>query len=99
MPTIHGIEADQAGRCCHYHSENDIAGLKCAQCQQYFACYQCHDELMDHRFVPCDKEDTPVICGICRKTLTFNQYKLGACPFCHHPFNPKCALHETIYFK
>lgn len=38
---IYGLETDDAGRCVHYHQENDIAGLKCQQCQAYFACYQC----------------------------------------------------------
>ena len=46
------------------------------------------------------KEDVaPVIRGSCRHFLTFAEYKKGACPYCHHAFNPKCQVHETIYFK
>ncbi|WP_082610433.1 CHY zinc finger protein [Liquorilactobacillus satsumensis] len=99
MSIIHGIEVDEAGRCCHYHQANDIVGLKCAQCQQYFACYKCHDTLRDHRFVPCAKHAAPAICGVCKFTMDFQKYVQGFCPNCQHSFNPKCRVHYGIYFK
>ena len=43
MIEVHGIDTDEAGRCTHYHQEVDVAALKCARCQKYYACYQCHD--------------------------------------------------------
>ena len=43
MIEIHGIDTDEAGRCPHYPQEVDVAALKCARCQKYYACYQCHD--------------------------------------------------------
>nr|WP_057745047.1 CHY zinc finger protein [Liquorilactobacillus capillatus] len=96
---IHGINVDKAGRCEHYHQVNDIVGLKCAQCQQYFACYKCHDALKDHHFVACAKNDLPAICGACKHTMNFQEYSLGHCPYCQNKFNPKCSLHYAIYFK
>ena len=99
MISIHGIGVDEAGRCQHYHQTNDIVGLKCARCQQYFACYKCHDALMAHPFVSCAKKALPVICGVCRRTMNFEEYSQGECPSCHSQFNPNCYVHYDIYFK
>ena len=96
---IWGREIDSEGRCAHYHQNNDIVGLKCSTCQKYFACYQCHDELMDHSFKACDKTDYPAICGKCRNIINFEDYKEGSCIHCHAPFNPNCHRHWSIYFK
>lgn len=97
---IYGKGIDTEGRCSHYHQENDIVGLKCLTCQKYYACYQCHDSCETHPFEAIPRTDSaPVICGSCRTTLTFAQYKTGACPYCHASFNPKCQLHESIYFS
>ncbi|HPI99453.1 MAG TPA: CHY zinc finger protein [Enterococcus sp.] len=97
---IYGIEIDGNGRCLHYHQENNIVGLKCNKCKKYYACYQCHNTYESHTFEPIAVSDTaPVICGHCHTTLTFFQYKKGACPYCQAKFNPNCQLHETIYFS
>ncbi|CAH1850663.1 CHY zinc finger protein [Convivina intestini] len=97
--TIYGLDLDQQGRCHHYHQANDIAALKCTQCQQYYACYQCHNALADHLFVACDPNDLPVLCGVCQQLMNYNQYVTGVCPSCQSAFNPKCSLHRDIYFK
>ena len=47
---INGLLVDDESRCQHYHTELDIVALKCFQCQKYYACYQCHDSLEDHKF-------------------------------------------------
>lgn len=99
MILINGVGLDGDGRCVHYHQDNDVAALACARCRQYFACYQCHDELRDHHFVPCDVQEMPVLCGHCRHRLTRTQYARGTCPVCGHAFNPKCDRHARIYFK
>ena len=52
---------DEEGRCTHYHQENDIVALKCSDCEKYFSCYHCHDELENHLFRATDKEDFPVL--------------------------------------
>ncbi len=100
MMQIYGVDVDAKGRCVHYHLQVDIVALKCGQCQKYYACYQCHDALEKHPFAAVSKDDSaPVLCGNCRQTLTFDQYQMGQCPFCRHAFNPRCRLHQTIYFK
>ncbi|MGT2958360.1 hypothetical protein A9Q68_07465 [Streptococcus bovimastitidis] len=95
-----GIDLDQESRCRHYHSDLDIATLKCQACQKYYACYQCHDSLEDHPFEPSGKEEVyPVVCGACKNQLNLASYQKGFCPYCQKAFNPKCALHKDIYFK
>ncbi|MCH1617157.1 CHY zinc finger protein [Streptococcus pasteurianus] len=97
---IYGINLDSKGRCKHYHTKQDIVALKCGKCQDYFACYQCHNQLRNHPFESVSvKAASPVFCGNCRHFLTYTEYKKGACPYCYHDFNPNCRLHETIYFK
>ncbi|WP_337097855.1 CHY zinc finger protein [Limosilactobacillus fermentum] len=99
MIEIHGIDTDEAGRCTHYHQEVDVAALKCARCQKYYACYQCHDQLEDHPFAACGKEELAVVCGECGQQMNFAQYATGTCLNCQHPFNPGCKLHYDIYLK
>lgn len=97
---ILGIDLDSSGRCQHYHSEQDIAALQCGQCKQYYACFKCHDQLCDHSFVSADIKNTkPVMCGHCKKKLSYEQYQHYRCPYCQAFFNPRCKLHQDIYFK
>lgn len=99
MDMIYGDELDDCGRCRHYHTELDVAALKCAECGRYYACYQCHDDLEDHAFQPTgETESWPVLCGSCRSRLTYEEYETGRCPHCGHPFNPRCSRHRDIYF-
>lgn len=97
---IHGIGLDEQGRCVHYHKSCDIANLLCAKCRKYYACFSCHDEMEDHPFeaTGCD-EPYPVLCGNCGNRLTYEQYAAGSCPYCKNAFNPRCKLHEHIYFE
>ena len=96
---IHGIDLDQNGRCMHYHTENDVVALSCAQCHRYFACYLCHDAIMTHKFAPADPTDKSVMCGVCHQTMDYQDYSQNECPNCHHAFNPKCVRHQDIYFE
>ena len=97
---IQGIGLDEQGRCIHYHKKCDVAALKCACCQKYYACFSCQDAMEDHSFAATGTEEQyPVLCGNCHHTLTKEQYGQGSCPFCGIAFNPRCKLHTHIYFK
>ena len=75
---IHGLLVDKESRCQHSHSPLDIVALKCYDCQKYYACYQCHDHIEDHRFraYPCHiKQDKVVICGVCLHEMTIENYQ------------------------
>ncbi|MFC3931979.1 CHY zinc finger protein [Streptococcus dentapri] len=99
---IQGLLLDSRSRCQHYHTTLDIVGLKCFDCQRYYACYQCHDSLEDHSFQAYPRkyqQDLVVICGVCHLEMTIEQYQaVSACPSCQSPFNPKCSQHDNIYF-
>lgn len=97
---FHGLGLDAQSRCQHYHSQLDIASLKCSYCERYYACYRCHDALESHTFkATLSSEPYPVLCGVCLSYLTLKDYKNGTCPVCQSAFNPACYLHDAIYFK
>ena len=103
MVKVYGQLVDQQTRCVHYHSELDVVALKCFECQKYYPCFQCHNEAENHQFAPYPEnltEDKVVLCGVCQHELRIAEYKhQPACPYCQHPFNPKCAAHYDLYFK
>ncbi|CAI2616064.1 hypothetical protein [Apilactobacillus apinorum] len=97
---IYGIQVDNSGRCVHYRKHNDVAAMQCDQCHQYYACYQCHNLITDHRFMPISVHKTlPVMCGKCEHQLTYQEYRQSTCPYCFAQFNPRCMLHRDLYFK
>lgn len=97
---FHGLGLDAQSRCQHYHSQLDIASLKCSYCERYYACYHCHDTLENHTFkATLSSEPYPVMCGVCQTYLPFSAYKRGSCPQCGSGFNPNCQLHDHIYFS
>ncbi|WP_271497522.1 CHY zinc finger protein [Enterococcus sp. 5H] len=103
MKKIFGVLVDDEGRCTHYHSEVDIVANKCYECQQYFACYQCHDELVDHQFkawpISEEFEEKIILCGFCKTELSYEDYqKNNRCLKCNHLFNENCSIHRHIYF-
>lgn len=100
----YGVETDPQTRCKHYNSERDIIAIKFKCCGLYFCCYECHQELVDHRPAVWKKEDfgeKAVLCGACGEQLTIGGY-LGSdaiCPGCNAEFNPGCANHYHLYFE
>ncbi|WP_313547444.1 CHY zinc finger protein [Corynebacterium sp.] len=101
MVTIYGDVLDEAGRCTHYHSAVDVIANKCATCDKYWACYECHAVMTDHRFGAMDLESPAVMCGACGHEMVFSEYagSTNSCPQCGQLFNPGCSLHRHIYFK
>jgi putative transcriptional regulator len=101
---IKGKKVDNQTRCIHYHSPLDIIAIKFKCCNSYYPCYQCHEEAADHPSQVWKKEDfetKAIICGVCKTEMSINTYKSSdyQCPFCSANFNPKCSLHDHLYFE
>jgi len=78
MIQAQGLLVDDESRCVHYHSEKDIVSPQCYECKKHYACYQCHNAMEKHVFSPYPlalSEDQPILCGICKRTMTFQKYK------------------------
>lgn len=92
-----GHLTDSDGRCTHYSGPRDIVGNKCSICGRWWACFRCHEELMDHPFgkMLIDAPDS-TLCGACGELMSYGHEK---CPQCGHLFNPGCSLHAHIYFE
>ncbi|ALS01278.1 hypothetical protein ATZ33_07825 [Enterococcus silesiacus] len=104
MEKIHGSVVDNQGRCVHYASAVDVVGNKCFLCKKYYACFQCHDELEAHNFMPWPLVADPgakiVLCGVCQFEMTADEYKKqSGCLNCGQLFNPNCSKHSAIYFS
>lgn len=96
---IYGRLTDDAGRCRHYNSVLDIVANRCGICGKFYSCYKCHDELENHKFGPISQdEENSVMCGVCGTVYSYKEYSsLCSCKNCKSAFNPKCALHKSIY--
>ena len=101
---IMGRPIDHQTRCEHYHSSVDIVAIKFKCCDQYFPCYQCHEETAGHRAEIWTKEHRDVkaiLCGVCGFEMTILDYFScrNQCPGCHSNFNPDCEKHYQLYFE
>lgn len=99
---VHGLNIDAQTRCAHYHSEIDIISIKFYCCGEYYACYKCHLEEVDHPATKWPEEkwgEHAILCGNCRHELTIHEYMESSCCLkCKHAFNEKCSLHYPLYF-
>jgi uncharacterized CHY-type Zn-finger protein len=101
---VKGKIIDKHTRCIHYHSELDIIAIKMKCCNEYYACFFCHDESADHQpevWKKTEFENKAILCGNCNMELTIHQYfNYGyQCPNCGSNFNPKCKNHNHLYFE
>lgn len=104
MSIRRGVGLDEQGRCAHYGSIRDVVFNRCGTCGDFFACYQCHEELTDHPFGRLDRSDAAaVLCGACGHEMAYAEYAGGlgtpACSSCGHLFNPGCATHAHLYWQ
>lgn len=101
-PAVRGRVVDAQTRCVHYRTELDIVAIRFACCGEYYPCHLCHEETAGHaaRQWPGDARDTKaVLCGTCGTELSIAEYlAVTSCPRCSSAFNPRCALHEHLYF-
>lgn len=98
-----GPTVDDHTRCVHYASPLDIVAIRFHCCGEFYPCFRCHAETVDHAVSawPAARFDEhAILCGVCRATLAISDYLAAdACPSCASPFNPGCSLHHSIYFE
>ncbi|WP_236702389.1 MULTISPECIES: CHY zinc finger protein [Bacillaceae] len=102
MTIVKGRMVDTETRCVHYSKAVDVVAIQFECCRNFYPCYKCHDEAVDHERTQWPKAafDKPVIlCGVCKQLLTIHQYlKASQCPHCEVAFNPNCVWHNHLYF-
>ena len=101
---VYGKLVDGETRCEHYDSPLDIIAIKFKCCDNYYPCYQCHEETADHPAKVWNKDDWDtkgILCGVCKYELTINEYMKSndQCPNCRSAFNPNCSKHYHLYFQ
>ncbi len=104
IPSVHGVGVNAFTQCAHYHSERDIIAIKHKCCGTFYACIQCHNELVSHAPVVWPKtehEAKAILCGNCQHVLSIHEYLAcgNTCPTCQAAFNPGCANHYPLYFE
>jgi uncharacterized CHY-type Zn-finger protein len=99
---IYGMTVDDATRCIHYRSPEDIVAIKFACCRRYYPCFQCHAECEDHPARQWPRSawfEKAILCGACEFELTISEYRaVSFCPGCGAAFNDGCRLHAHLYF-
>ncbi len=101
---VKGKLIDEHTRCTHHHSIFDIIAIRFKCCNEYYPCYECHEEEAGHYAVIWKKEERntkAILCGQCKHELTINEYFNSAnqCPHCRAAFNPRCSNHYHLYFE
>lgn len=101
---VKGKKTDLETRCEHYHSALDIIAIKFKCCNEYYPCFQCHEETAGHSpqvWLANEREEKAILCGHCKNELTIRQYfeSRNQCPVCKALFNPGCAQHYHLYFE
>jgi uncharacterized CHY-type Zn-finger protein len=102
--TIKGRTVDEYTRCIHYYSLTDIIAIKFKCCNEYYPCYNCHEEEAGHKHKVWKKNEfnaKAILCGICKNEMTINKYLASGnhCPYCNAAFNPNCSKHYHLYFE
>ncbi|QOI98260.1 MAG: hypothetical protein HRU69_12540 [Flammeovirgaceae bacterium] len=100
---VKGTLVDEQTRCIHYHTHRDVIAIKFKCCNTWYACYYCHHEAAGHPatvWLTEEYEEQAVLCGVCKRTLTINQYLAcnNQCLHCGALFNPGCSNHYPLYF-
>ncbi|WP_163526142.1 CHY zinc finger protein [Halobacillus ihumii] len=102
-PFVKGVNVDQHTKCAHYHTDVDIIAIKFYCCNDYYACYFCHQEVSNHNVSKWPKSrwsERAILCGSCKHELTISEYMASTnCPHCESRFNEKCSNHFHLYFE
>ncbi|MBY0433725.1 MAG: chromophore lyase [Cyclobacteriaceae bacterium] len=103
-PIVLGRTVDSETRCVHYHSDLDIIAIKFKCCEQFYPCFECHEETAGHQSVVWglnERKEKAVLCGVCRYEMSIDEYLQceNRCPSCQAKFNPGCEKHYHLYFE
>ena len=101
---VKGKVTDGQTRCVHYHSPLDVIAIKFKCCNEYYPCYECHEEEAGHKSEVWRKTDfntKAILCGVCGNEMTIHHYLTANnhCPQCNAAFNPNCNKHHHLYFE
>lgn len=100
---VYGQTVDDATRCVHYGTPEDIVAIKFRCCGRFYPCFQCHAEGEAHparQWPQAQWSERAILCGECRAELTITEYKRSSrCPRCGAGFNAGCRLHAHLYFE
>lgn len=101
---IFGMDVNAKTGCLHYASPLDIVAIKFKCCNEYYACYFCHQQLAGHDALQWSKEEfstKAILCGHCGFEISIHEYlsSESQCLNCKSSFNPKCKLHWKFYFE
>ncbi len=104
MVEVKGKIIDDETRCEHYHSSLDVIAIKFKCCSEYYPCFECHEETVNHKAEAWKKNELhtkAILCGLCKNELTIQQYFdcNNECPNCKAKFNPDCSRHYHLYFE
>jgi len=104
IPVLKGKLVDEYTRCVYYHSPLDVIAIKFKCCDEYYPCYECHEEEAGHaaeRWTKNEFNTKAILCGVCRNEMTIQEYLTGnnRCPQCNSAFNPNCSKHYHLYFE
>jgi len=103
-PIVKGKFIDEYTRCVHYHTPLDVIAIKFKCCNEYYPCYECHEEVAEHKSEVWRKNEfdkKAILCGTCNSELTIHEYLASnnRCPHCSSAFNPNCSKHYHLYFE
>lgn len=101
---VRGKLVDEQTRCVHYHSSLDVIAIKFKCCGEYYPCFSCHEEEVDHAHQVWKKiefDNRAILCGVCKNEMTIQEYLTcnSHCPVCNASFNPNCDKHYHLYFE
>jgi len=103
-PVVKGKFIDEYTRCVHYHTSLDVIAIKFKCCNEYYPCYECHEDVAKHKSEVWKKNEfdtKAILCGICNNEMTIHEYLASnnRCPHCNSAFNPHCSKHYHLYFE
>jgi len=101
---VKGRVIDEQTRCLHYHSPLDIIAIKFKCCNEYYSCYECHEEEAGHNCEVWKRNEfdtEAILCGVCGNEMAIHEYLTSNdhCPHCNSAFNLNCSKHYHLYFE